>query len=179
ATWIRARAAVHGPMTHMKLQKLAFYSYGAALAHGVDSELGRLTFEPWAHGPVNRPIWREYRHCDGDGLPLPSPADVPRYSSELETVLMDVVDVYGRMSAWALSCESHLEQPWSDAYSLRSSVIPHDALRAHFKTKFKEGRVQLPVHLGGTASAALDFIPPARFASLHAMAETLRRRLRP
>jgi len=166
-------------MTHMKLQKLAFYSYGAALAHGVDSELGRLTFEPWAHGPVNRPIWREYRHCDGDGLPLPSPADVPRYSSELETVLMDVVDVYGRMSAWALSCESHLEQPWSDAYSLRSSVIPHDALRAHFKTKFKEGRVQLPVHLGGTASAALDFIPPARFASLHAMAETLRRRLRP
>lgn len=179
ATWVRARAAAYGPVTHLKLQKLAFYCYGAALAHDLDGELGVLRFEPWTHGPVNRPIWRHYRQHGGAALPPPPPRDVPAFTRELQSVLADTIDVYGRMSAWALRCESHLERPWAEAYERQSGVIADDVLRAHFDEKFAPDHVQLPVHLGGSASAALDFIPPARFPSLHAMAETLRRRSQP
>jgi uncharacterized phage-associated protein len=163
-------------MTHLKLQKLAFYCYGAAVAHRVDAELGELTFEPWNHGPVNRSIWQRYRKWGRAELPALAVSEARSYSWPLTVVLGDTVDVYGRMSAWALRCESHLEQPWVDAHSAQSGVIEPEALREHFQQKFAVDRVQLPVHLGGSASAALDFIPPARFPSLHDMAETLRQR---
>jgi uncharacterized phage-associated protein len=160
-------------MTHLKLQKLLFYSYGASLAYGGTNELGQIVFEPWDHGPVNREVWDVYKGYGNAPLPVPVDAGA-RYSLETEGLLRDVLEVYGRLGAWTIRCETHLETPWVEAYQRHASTIPDDAMRAHFKQRFRTGHVQLPAHLGGSGSAALDFIPPARFESLASAARLLR-----
>lgn len=172
AEWVRWRSQRQGEMTHLKLQKLVFYAYGAALAHELDDELGMIPFEPWEHGPVCRPVWDEYRGYGSDEIPAPVAAPRP-YSPRLESHLADVVDVYGLMTAWALRCETHLEAPWLRAHDARAPRIDPTELRQHFTRKFRSG-ASLPVHLGGSVSAQLDFIPVARFPSLRAMADAVR-----
>jgi len=163
-----------GPVTHLKLQKLAFYSYGAALAFDQHAELGPIAFEAWEHGPVNRQIWAKYR---GSGRePLARPAELPCYGAGLSQTLHDVLTVYGSMSAWALRNESHHEAPWEDAYKqVRSgAVIDPAALRAHFTDKLRPGAVKIPGELLRSWSFAVDRIPRQGFASLHDLAEKLR-----
>ncbi len=163
-----------GPVTHLKLQKLAFYSYGAALAFDQHAELGPIVFEAWEHGPVNRQIWSEYRGAGRE--PLAKPAEVPSYSASLTQTLNDVLVVYGSMSAWALRNESHHEAPWEDAYQQGKSgtVIDQAKLRAHFVEKLRPGAVKIPGELLRSWSYAVDRIPVQGFASLHDLAEKLR-----
>ena len=63
ALWIRAKLPADKlPLTHLKLQKLMFYGYGAALAFDCERALGgKIAFEAWEHGPVNREVWKEYK----------------------------------------------------------------------------------------------------------------------
>ncbi len=157
---------------HLKLQKLCFYAFGAALAHGVDSDVGELVFEPWKHGPVNREVWDAFKVHKAGVIPVP--ADAREYEDPaLRQVVEDVLDVYGRMSSWSIRCESHLETPWLNA---RPEARPMTVLelRGHFVRKFARGRVSLPAYLAGAASSALDGIPAARFESLRAMADAVR-----
>lgn len=176
ASWIRVRAALRSfRVDHLKLQKLAFYSYGAALAYGYDVSIGSIVFEPWKHGPVSREIWDTYKGRSSAELPPPPLTErLPTYPQQLESVLEAVVEVYGRLSPWGIRCESHLEQPWVTAWNARKPVISNAEVREHFKQKLSAGRVQLPTYLGGAANAAVDGIPPARFWSLHEMADALR-----
>lgn len=175
ALWIRANYRRPGPLTHLKLQKLAFYCYGAALAHR-PAVLGEIPFEAWAHGPVSREIWHEYRdYRDAPIEPPSETAEVPRYTRATETVLSDVLAVYGPISAWGLRQESHLERPWIEAFQTPSRAIPSEALRQHFLQKYCAGRVTYPAHLGDIGSFALDGIPVRPFASLHELALVLTR----
>jgi uncharacterized phage-associated protein len=161
-------------MTHLKLQKLVFFSYGAAVGHDHESDFASIIFEPWPHGPVNRHVWKLFRSFGSGEIPAPAKSPAAPFSPALSTVLADAVDVYARMGAWALRCESHLERPWTIAHESREPLIDADVLREHFRQKFAVGQVRLPAHLGGSASAALDFVPAARFRTLHEMAESLR-----
>lgn len=89
-------------LTHLKLQKLVFYAYGACLAFNEEKEVGAdITFEAWEHGPVCRPIWASYRQFGSNPLPPFSVKGQP-YSPSVEEVLAEVVDVYGLLSAWQL-----------------------------------------------------------------------------
>jgi uncharacterized phage-associated protein len=162
---------------HLKLQKLCFYAYGAALAFDLDHEIGEVVFEPWKHGPVNREVWDAFKVHKAERIAPPAHATVLSVSPELTGVLSDALDVYGLMSSWSIRCESHLEEPWLRA---RAAARPMEAaeLRKHFKQKFAAGRVAMPSYLAGAASSALDGIPSARFASLRSMAEALRARRR-
>lgn len=173
AEWILARAARDKQsVTHLKLQKLIFYSYGAALAHGVHHELGQIAFEAWKHGPVSREVYGQYVGFGANEIP--QPASVPKFDQALTNVLEDVYAVYGRLSPWDLRNESHLERPWVIALAEKRTGFTHEELRVHFAKKFERGNVQLPVHLSGAANAAIDGIPPARFESLATIADTLR-----
>lgn len=161
-------------VTHLKLQKLAFYSFGAALAFNQQAELGAIAFEAWEHGPVNRQIWAEYRGFGRE--PLARPTKLPSYGAALTQTLHDVLDVYGSMSATALRNESHREAPWEDLYKQGrlGAVIEQSALRAHFAEKLRPGAVKIPGELLRSWSFAVDRIPLQGYASLHDLAEKLR-----
>lgn len=157
-------------MTHLKLQKLAFYAYGAALGFGVEDAIGRIEFQAWRHGPVCPDIYREYSAHGSQ--PIARPIDRPRSFGQAEECMRDVVNVYGRMTAWQLREETHLEQPWLDRWDGTLNVeIPTEALRMHFAAKFAGQTVAFPERLFGGSSMTLDRIPLPTFASLRRMSE--------
>lgn len=156
--------------THLKLQKLAFYCVGAALAYGCEAGLGgTISFEAWEHGPVSRVLWNTYR--DHGAQAIPSPAAPVGYGEPVRTVLQDVLEVYGVMTAWQLRQQSHLEKPWMDTPS--GSRIGEDAIRTHFRGKFF-GNVRLPEMLAQQWSFSIDGMPVLGFPSLHDLARSLR-----
>jgi uncharacterized phage-associated protein len=180
ASWIVARVVGRpsrgGELTHLKLQKLCFYGYGALLAEGLEGEAGRVRFEAWPHGPVSPAVYAAYRARGSAPISEPhGPATV--FSSEAERTLDDILNVYGRLSAWALREESHLEAPWIATYEPeRSLPIDDEHLRVHFKAKFAGGAgVAFPERLFGSSSFRLDRIPVPTFGSLRAMSEATTR----
>lgn len=179
ARWIRgAIPEVSEPMTHLKLQKLAFYCYGAALAFRLDGEVGvGIAFEAWKNGPVCRDIWHEYKTYGGTPIPNPT-TPTGGYSSQTEAVLKDVLTVYGVMDAWSLRQESHLEKPWINAWEAQDHAIPREELRAYFAAKFNLGNVRYPAYLLGEWNFAIDRVPVhGTHRTLHDLAESVRRAL--
>lgn len=174
ARWIRSNVDERPDLlTHLKLQKLAFYCFGACLAFDLDAEVGTdITFEAWEHGPVCRPLWSVYRSNGGNPIPRPTGRAV-RYSAPTERVMKNVLDVYGLLPAWLLRQESHLEAPWKVAW-LQRAPISNDALRRHFVAKFKDGPVHLPEYLANSSSSALDGIPTRDYRTLDGLAQFAR-----
>lgn len=175
AAWIQQhyRYAALDAMTHLKLQKLAFYCYGAAMAADQDAVLPNVTFEAWQHGPVQRDIW--LRHRGSGSAPLAA-SDQPTVTlpAAAERVLQDALDVYGLMRPWSLREQSHLESVWADARAAGKTTIDSADMRGWAKSKFAGGRVEWPEYLAGLSSMRLDGVPVSTHRSLHEMAETVR-----
>lgn len=167
ANWLKDRVV---PLDHLRLQKLLFYAYGAAVAARLDSEIGEVRFSAWKHGPVNVDVYRQHRESGRVPLPRPSPEDVPHYSTELQQVLAGVIAVYGRLSSWQLREESHLERPWSQ--TPQSKEIDPVLFRDYFVRKFS-GRVRMPRYLLRSTSYEVDGLPAQSWASLMELAEAL------
>lgn len=176
ARWILANAPYRKEaMTHMKLQKLSFYCYGAALAFGCERDVGTdIEFEAWEHGPVCRDVWRDYRSFGGTVIPWVQADEAPAYPGEVSEQMRNALRVYGAMSAWALRQESHLEAPWL-AHAKAADTIPTAELRAYFVKKFNGGSVQFPEYLSHASSARLDGIPVRGCASLAELATIVSR----
>lgn len=171
ARWLLAHAPE--PLTHLKLQKLCFYAYGACLAH--DRDIGDIAFEAWQHGPVCPRLWREYR--DSGAVPIPRPLDHGAGFEPLtKSVLEDVLTVYGALSAWELRNQSHLEAPWRDNWDEKraGAKIPRASIASHFRQLFRTGRVAPPTYLVGGGSFALDGVPTGTYGSLHELADAMR-----
>lgn len=178
ADWFRAHYRGDAEaLTHLKLQKLVFYGYGALLAYDLEAQLGSVVFEAWAHGPVSRSVWREYRTCGGRPIEsLPTRSVLP-VAAEITEHLHDVLRVYGPMTAWQLRQESHLEAPWKETE--QGLPIPEEKLKKHFEEKFKEDSVRLPRYLLNSADFALDGVPLTTYSSLRALGEVVQRARRP
>jgi uncharacterized phage-associated protein len=174
AAWVRSNYPYASrPLTHLKLQKLSFYCYGAALAFDCETDVGSdIQFQAWAHGPVNRDIYSEYREFGGSAIGEYSGPDIT-YSTEAESHMRDVLIVYGPLSAWALRQESHLEEPWKLYADTPKSNIPQDRLRRHFKRKFNTGPVRYPEYLANVSNFALDGIPVYPHESLRSLAKSV------
>lgn len=170
AHWVHQHYKHAEPLTHLKIQKLVFYVFGGALAFDRESDVGaEIEFEAWQHGPVNREIWQQFRSHGANPLPLP-PADRVRFPALTERPLLDVLTVYGRLSAWDLRQESHLETPWKDADAKKELVINKVILKGHFREKFAAASVGCPAHLFGKSSFSLDGIPVPTFGTLRQLA---------
>ena len=88
-------------------------------------------------------MWDEFKAYEAE--PLPPPSLVADYeSASLRSVLDHVIDVYGRLSSWALRCESHLESPWQRAV-LEQRPLARADIETHFRRKLAPG--------GATATA--------------------------
>lgn len=104
--------AKRGPMTAMKLQKLAYYSHAWHLVWE-EEPLFRERIEAWANGPVVRELYNYHRGQF-------SVADWPRgdpgaLSSQQRSSIDAVLDFYGKRSAHELSELTHRERPWKRA----------------------------------------------------------------
>ena len=178
ASWIIRNYAYtqREPLTHLKLQKLFFYCYGALLAGDLESEVGpEIIFEPWAHGPVNRALYDMFKVKGAKPITADDCGHSPIYSSAVSQVLCDASIVYGAMSAWSLREQTHLEEPWHSAYSRRNRLIDSSRLKAFFKTKFASGSVSAPEYLFGLGSFKIDGIPVQTYRNLHDLAATVQR----
>lgn len=166
ADWILSRSS---SVSHLKLQKLAFYCYGisAATSPSFKAELGHIAFVAWKHGPVNRELYDRFR--DQGASPLQAPPHPPTsYSPQLAATLTDVLNVYGRLEPWELVKQSHLEAPWKN--TPQSATIDDVAIIEHFAQKYRQGQVRAPEYLSGEWSLNLDGIPTYRYGSLSELA---------
>jgi uncharacterized phage-associated protein len=110
-----------GPMTAMKLQKLAYYSFGYHLAWE-GRALFPEHFEAWANGPVSPILYAQHRGRfqlnKGDIIGDPTQLD----DGERESIDI-VLDNLGHLSAHDLSEMTHRETPWVNART-RANVGP-------------------------------------------------------
>lgn len=150
--------------THLKLQKLLFYSYAAARVH--DEAPFVVPFKNWKHGPVCVEVFEHYKGHQAAPIPVPS------VTSPLSGAALDAVRVYGALTAWQLRQESHLEAPWQET-SLGQD-ISDERVVAHFGPKFR-GPVFAPRNLPGSWTLSVDGLPALRARTLADLASALGR----
>lgn len=101
-------------ITHLKLQKLCYYAQAWYLT--IEKKpLVNADFEAWAHGPVNRELWAEYRDHSWNPIPFPTDFDETHYSVEERNFLNEIWEVYGKFTAKYLENLTHEEAPWIEA----------------------------------------------------------------
>ncbi len=108
AEWFLAKES----MTHKKLQKICYYgvAWGWALLNSSIIEDDK--FEAWVHGPVAPKLYRAYKDCGWNDIPLGKTKVVPNAIKEL---LEAVWLTYGDKSGNELEALSHSERPWRQA----------------------------------------------------------------
>lgn len=102
-----------GPMTAMKLQKLAYYAQAWALVWD-ETPIFEDDFQAWANGPVAPALYAIHAGqfivtADVIG------GDPSRISAVHQETINSVLDFYGNKSAQVLSDLTHSEAPWLDA----------------------------------------------------------------
>ena len=108
------------PITHMKLQKLLYYSQAWSLVWD-ERPLFRHRIEAWVNGPVVRSVYQELR-TEYLIRSIPSGSAKNLTSEQRDTVDV-VLDHYGNKSPQWLSDLTHMEDPWHDA---RANLAPHE-----------------------------------------------------
>lgn len=102
-----------GPMSAMKLQKLAYYSQAWQLVWE-DEPLFPERIEAWANGPVSPALYEQHR-----GMFTVTSNDIDGDSTKLSDQQIEsinkVIEFYGDKSAQWLSELTHIERPWLDA----------------------------------------------------------------
>lgn len=99
-------------ITHLKLQKLAYYAQAWALVI-LGHPLFEEDFQAWTHGPVLPSLYKKYGGNGWDALPAPE--SLPDIEDDAVTVLTEVKCIYGELSAKHLENLTHQEQPWREA----------------------------------------------------------------
>lgn len=103
----------HGdPITNLKLQKLLYYAQAWYLAlHG--KPLFDEDFEAWVHGPVLPSIYQKYKKFSWQ--PIVENPRTMKLPAHIKAHLLEVMSVYGGLSAWDLERTTHQEDPWLKA----------------------------------------------------------------
>ena len=117
------------PMTHKKLQKLLYFSYGIYLAQNNDNPdnltnlLFKNDFEAWVHGPVNPQIYSLYKN-NGINLIYLEKVETIDFDKNIMDALNKTMEIYGSYSADELENISHNQSPWINA---RCGLSPIEA----------------------------------------------------
>jgi uncharacterized phage-associated protein len=105
-------------VTHLKVQKLLYYSECWCQLL-LDRELFSENIEAWAHGPVVREVFNEFKSAGWESLNVSE--KLVDFDEEVVDVLEQVLEAYGNVSAKTLEQMTHQDQPWKDA---RGSLSP-------------------------------------------------------
>lgn len=172
--WICHNYKYKSPLTHLKLQKLFFYCYGALLAANLEDQVGEeIIFEPWEHGPVNNELYKFFRSKGSEPIEKKDFPEAGVYSKKVVNTLTDALTVYGVMSAWSLRNQTHAEEPWKTAYGKKEDKIDPENLKRFFKIKFSSGSVAAPEYLFSPSSFKIDGIPVQNYPDLNSLAKAV------
>jgi uncharacterized phage-associated protein len=116
--------ATVGKMTHLKLQKLIFYTEAYHLAY-FETSLIDDEFQAWMHGPVTRKVWdhlKNYANVN-DNIWLNEESDKKTVIERVEATLSEdqriffkeLLTEFGKKTAYELEWLSHEEDPWLKA----------------------------------------------------------------
>jgi uncharacterized phage-associated protein len=111
-----------GMITHLKLQKLVYYSQAWSLVWD-DKPLFREEIEAWANGPVVPKLYDRLRQRYGVDRKILGYGDPDRLSAKSKATIDAVLKFYGRRNSQYLSDLTHMEAPWKDA---RKGLAPGD-----------------------------------------------------
>ena len=135
-------------ITHLKLQKLTYYSQAWHLAiYG--NELFEPEFEAWIHGPVALNIFARFADFKYGSLSVDLIKDdiaLSAMSPHAKDHLSEVWDVYGGYSAKALEELTHSEDPWKEARAglgpldRSSRIIPKERMKSYYGELLKSGQ---------------------------------------
>lgn len=118
-------------ISNLKLQKLAYYAQGFHLAMHGQPLFPQRVFA-WAHGPVVKELYHEYKRYGAGPIALAQTFDAELYSSDMQDFLTEVNTVYGQFTASKLRNMTHVEPPWKD--TPLGEEIQHGAMKQYFKT---------------------------------------------
>lgn len=173
ASWIHHHYSfTRDPLTHLKLQKLLYYCYAAAMSKDLEDQLGNIVFEAWKHGPVSRKVYEAYRDHRAAALPPPSSA-APTYAPELTELLHAVLNIYGRLSTFSIRNQSHLEDPWIK--TAQGNEMEPTEMKRYYQHKWRAGQVRAPEYTLDRGSFGLDGLPTPRFKDLLSLSQQLGR----
>lgn len=116
ANWFLSRIS----MSPKKLQKMLYYAYSWVLtltndsSDHIENKLFNDSFEAWAHGPVLMDIYHHYKDCGYNNIPKYE-GKVVKLPDEIDDILNQVIDVYGKYTADQLESITHQESPWINA----------------------------------------------------------------
>jgi len=124
ADWILSLTDIEkgDSITPLKLQKLLYYCQAwHYTAYG--SPLFDERIEAWAHGPVvPSQFYRFNDRFRNEAINVREIAlDIPRFNTETEELLREVMDLYGEHSGSYLEELTHGEDPWIGA---RGDLLP-------------------------------------------------------
>jgi len=127
----------HGPMSHLKLQKLLYYSDAYHLAF-FSRQLVQESFQAWVHGPVCVEV---YHALKGSSVLYSDVAfnqehagydPIEYITNTLTTKQKELTDdVLGTLSKWKdseLEAATHREKPWLEARAGKSPSEYHDGV---------------------------------------------------
>lgn len=122
-------------ISHLKLQKLLYYSQGFHLAM-YNEKLFSEDIYAWEHGPVVKDLWYEYKDFSSSPIPVPDDIDFRIYTENQKELLQEIYSVYGQFSAWRLRDMTHEEPPWKD--TTPNNIISDNKMKRYFETQIEE-----------------------------------------
>lgn len=120
---------MHESMTHKKLQKLLYFSYGYYIASyndsvlKLDNEMFENDFEAWVHGPVSPKIYNLYRDA-GYRMISKDECEPVILTEKVEDVLFFVLNKYMDKDGDDLEKMTHNQFPWMNAREGLSPIEP-------------------------------------------------------
>ncbi len=131
-------------MSNKKLQKLCYYAYCWYIVffNDIESVIDKKSsintlcpecFQAWIHGPVLPKLYYKYKKYGWQNIPKISYS--PKLSEKITSLLEQVWEAYGELSADELEELSHQELPWKKArrgmknwMACSNEISPYDIL---------------------------------------------------
>ncbi len=165
---------IKNELTHLKLQKLAYYCYGISLAKDFGNYFEKFTFEAWKNGPVSKEIYEEFNSFGASDIEKDL-IEKPEFElpKELESLLLNVLYLYGSLNPWKIRQQSHMEAPWIKAFN-EENILDNNEIRNCFIQKYFQPskRIIGPEYVFDLSSFTLDGIPIVGYVSFDELVET-------
>lgn len=116
-------------MSPKKLQKILYYAYSWGLVffnedvENLKNVLFDAKFEAWVHGPVIREVYSEFASYGYEDIEKRDDTS-GKLPEDVEDLLNQVFDAYGRFNGNELESLTHSELPWREA---RAGLRPMDS----------------------------------------------------
>jgi len=127
-------------ISHLKLQKLVYYAQAWSIALRNEPLFGS-ELQAWAHGPVSKELYDEYKSYGYQSIEAPS--GEPDICAEESEHLEMIWDAYGDISAKKLEDMTHQEEPWLEARgglpneARCDTIISHETMSRFYKELYE------------------------------------------